>query len=207
MGRGKDTKPRVRRSTKTVCKNGHPRIPANLYKPGGSCRLCNIERGKVRWANTAPLSRRRRAPAYDRVMCRIDYDSEPGCWLFTGYRDPNGYGKVGEGQKVRLAHVVVYEQVRGAVPPGLELDHLCRLPPCVNPWHMEAVTHKVNLLRGDGPSARAIRDGVCKRGHPRIPENLRTLQGNTSACIPCGRELARLRRARGKGEGREEGCG
>lgn len=65
------------------------------------------------------------------------------CWEWTGNREA-GYGRIGN----RLAYRVMYERERGAVPHGLELDHLCRNRACVNPDHLEPVTRTVNVRRG-----------------------------------------------------------
>ena len=51
--------------------------------------------------------------------------------------------------RLRSAHIVAYEWKYGLVPEGLELDHLCRNPSCVNPDHQEAVTHSENSFRGN----------------------------------------------------------
>jgi len=46
------------------------------------------------------------------------------------------------------AHRVSYALLKGPLVDGLDLDHLCRVRPCVNPDHLEQVTHLVNMLRG-----------------------------------------------------------
>ena len=69
-------------------------------------------------------------------------------WLWVGYVDRNGYGRFGVNGKARFAHVWSYEDVRGPMPLDLEPDHLCRIRHCVNPWHLEAVTHRENIRRG-----------------------------------------------------------
>ena len=91
----------------------------------------------------------------------------PGdCWIWTASKDRLGYGKFGRPSV--LAYRFSYELHRGKIPSGLELDHLCRNPSCVNPEHLEAVTHRVNMLRGIGPSAVNARKTHCKQGHPLV---------------------------------------
>ncbi len=75
-------------------------------------------------------------------------DPATGCWNWQGSKDKLGYGKTRyEGRRTQ-AHVMFYEQTYGPVPEGLELDHLCRNHSCVNPDHVEPVTHQENLRRG-----------------------------------------------------------
>lgn len=71
------------------------------------------------------------------------------CWVWQRARDHHEYGMsvYPNGQKGG-AHRIVYERHRGPIPEGLELDHLCRNPPCVNPDHLEPVTRSVNSQRG-----------------------------------------------------------
>ncbi len=85
-----------------------------------------------------------------------------GCWIWVGRRLPAGYGRLGRG----YAHRAIYELVRGAIPAGLSLDHLCRRPSCVNPAHLEAVDMRTNILRGHGAAAVNARKVCCARGHP-----------------------------------------
>lgn len=72
-----------------------------------------------------------------------------GCWLWTGCVDTCGYGRFFLEGKSRAAHRISYQLHRGLVPDGLVLDHLCRIRSCVNPWHMEAVSQRENVLRRD----------------------------------------------------------
>ena len=77
--------------------------------------------------------------------------STSGCWEWNLCKTRRGYGHlrlpVSEGGGYGGAHRAVYERLVGPVPDGLELDHLCRNPSCVNPSHLEPVTHRVNLQR------------------------------------------------------------
>lgn len=89
----------------------------------------------------------------DRILRRTRYVLDSGCFIFTGALDPHGYGRVGLGSRAEgtaMAHRVMYEQMRGPVPAGLDLDHLCRVRACCNPFHLEPVTRLVNVRRGAG---------------------------------------------------------
>jgi len=68
--------------------------------------------------------------------------------------------------KVQSGHRFAYEALRGPIPDGLQIDHLCRVPRCVNPDHLEAVDNRTNTLRGIGPTAQLARATTCLNGHP-----------------------------------------
>lgn len=74
-------------------------------------------------------------------------DAETGCHIWQRATSEKGYGRIRVGGKTRAAHVEMYERAKGAVPPGLELDHTCNVRLCVNPDHLEPVTHAENLRR------------------------------------------------------------
>lgn len=94
--------------------------------------------------------------------------SESGCWLWTKKIDSYGYGTIQSKWKRKKAHRVAYEFYRGPIPEGMKIDHLCRVRCCVNPWHLEPVTDKENVLRGVGISAAYARRTHCKNGHELI---------------------------------------
>lgn len=73
-----------------------------------------------------------------------------GCWIWQGPDNGQGYGtlRLPGVRKKSYAHRVSYEMLVGPIPEGLYLDHLCRNPPCVNPDHLEPVTHAENVRRG-----------------------------------------------------------
>lgn len=90
-----------------------------------------------------------------------------GCWLWTRSVDDCGYATVRVGGKTRKAHRLFYEEFNGPVPNGLEIDHLCRVRACVNPAHMQAVTHEVNTKR-----LVKVARAFCKNGHALTPDNI-----------------------------------
>lgn len=106
---------------------------------------------------------------------RLDEGAYPepnsGCWLWTGTRDQLGYGHISVNGKCRAAHREMYKKERGEIPGNLPLDHLCRVPSCVNPAHLEPVTHRENILRGFGIMAINARKTHCVNGHEFTPEN------------------------------------
>lgn len=130
---------------------------------------------------------------------RIDYfmekvrmpDMPDGCWLWTGAMNKLGYGSFWDGVRMVPAYRWSYERVRGKIPSGLHVDHLCRNPSCVNPQHLEPVTPTENALRGESPGVRAGRESVCFKGHALTPANsiIKTHADGrmTRACRVCTR--------------------
>jgi hypothetical protein len=120
--------------------------------------------------------------------------------MWTGATQTNGYGSFGSGNgKSVLAHRFSYESMRAEIPAGLQIDHLCRVRSCVNPWHMEPVTGRVNILRSTNFAATNALLDACRRGHAFTEENTLIRQpGNRRHCRACARERTRLWRAQQK---------
>lgn len=97
--------------------------------------------------------------------------------MWVGGKTKRGYGQFQINKKRVLAHRWLYERWVGPIPEGLELDHLCRRPACVNPDHLEAVTHQENVARGlagTNSANNANRAKThCPRDHEYTEENTR----------------------------------
>jgi hypothetical protein len=89
------------------------------------------------------------------------------CWEWPGMRDPCGYSRIGIDGKYVSGHRFAYELLVGEIPEGLEIDHLCRNRACVNPMHMEVVSHAENMAR----TKKGYGD-LCPYGHVLEGENV-----------------------------------
>lgn len=116
------------------------------------------------------------------------------CWLWQKARDYDGYGQGWIRGTSRKAHRLAYEEWRGEVPAGLQLDHLCRVRHCVNPDHLEPVTNIENIRRG--LLGRRWQTDRCIRGHLYIPENTFINTKGSPGCRPCTRQQVRESKAR-----------
>ncbi len=99
--------------------------------------------------------------------------SKTGCWEWRG-GIIKGYGTMGIDYCHKQAHQFAYEYFKGTIPEGLEIDHLCRNHKCVNPDHLEVVTHQENCRRGEcGEKTGQIQKTKthCPKGHPYNLEN------------------------------------
>jgi hypothetical protein len=71
-----------------------------------------------------------------------------GCWIWEGSTTAKGYGQLTFETKHWLAHTLSYTILVNSISKGLELDHTCRVPRCINPWHLDVVTRSENHRRG-----------------------------------------------------------
>lgn len=120
-----------------------------------------------------------------------------GCWLWIGKWQHQGYGIACLPNRAsQVAHRWVYRMLVGEVPAGLDLDHLCRVRCCVNPAHIEPVSHRENILRGDTFGARNVTLTHCPSGHEYAGDNLLLCADGARKCRACHREreLARHHR-------------
>ena len=122
------------------------------------------------------------------------------CWLWQGYKQRDGYGVFClTKHKEVMAHRWAYTHSKGAIPAGMEIDHVCSVRNCVNPAHLEAVTHAANVQRGVARGGYSVHHKLlgalnavkthCKNGHPYSGDNLRIdASSGARRCRICDRE-------------------
>jgi hypothetical protein len=121
-----------------------------------------------------------------------------GCWHLSGRVRTDGYADFTVSGRHQLGHRVSYEHHVGPIPDGLQLDHLCHTADrecaggfgclhrrCVNPAHLEPVTHQENALRGRSISAENHTKTVCARGHEFTEENTYRSPTGSRGCRIC----------------------
>lgn len=119
--------------------------------------------------------------------------AENGCWEWQGSLDRYGYGRIWVNQKWVIAHRYFFKAHKGHLPSCL--DHLCRNRACVNPDHLEPVTNKVNVLRGENFAAKNARKTHCKNGHPYSKENTWFRKTGARVCRECDRNRHKKNKA------------
>ena len=128
----------------------------------------------------------------DRIAKHSALDGDCIVWIGTTGR--LGYGHISVNSSTKDVHRVSYETFVRPIPEGLSLDHLCRNRACINPDHLEPVSHRENVLRGFGPTSLNARKTHCKRGHPLSGDNLYIIPSTGSrVCRVCDRERQRRR--------------
>lgn len=170
---------------KSHCPKGHPYGGANLYVFGMQrfCRACRAEhsrrlRAKRRAAKVVPSPEQR-------FWAKVQ--KTDSCWIWTAAKYKAGYGHFQWGDRDWCAHRIAYTLLRGPIPEGMTLDHLCRNKSCVNPDHLDPCTRGENTLRGDTISTRNKLKTHCPKGHPYSGENLRYSPLGARMCRECRR--------------------
>lgn len=192
VGRGTRVKkycsPRCKARARTAASQEHPKQPvpcrqcgairllAHPERANGMCRVCAARVGSQAAAAQA-------VPAGERFMSFVEAQ-EDGCWAWRGDLQRNGYGSFTSRGTSYRAHRFAYEMFVGAIPDGLQLDHLCRVRHCVNPEHLEPVTAREN-------ARRAMRTH-CTHGHEFTSENTYVHDGKRY-CRECRRTRNRNR--------------
>lgn len=120
--------------------------------------------------------------------------SEDGCWVPRKQPKTHGYVYVMSSGVIHRAHRLIYETLVGPIPDGLQIDHLCRNRPCINPLHLEPVTARQNSLRGQTFAARRAAQTHCLRGHAFDLLNTYISAVGTRKCRECMRGYKRRHR-------------
>lgn len=145
---------------------------------------------------------------------KVRRSGDTDCWLWTGSISADGYGRLLAGPH-RLAHRYSYTLTKGEIPDGLELDHTCHSASgceaagrschhrrCVNPSHLELVTHgenhariaiAVNRRRGIKVAALQADKTHCPAGHEYTTENTYVDKRGSRNCRTCAAERSRQR--------------
>jgi hypothetical protein len=173
----------------------------------GPCACCYVVQSLLSRYLCAPCYRavsknstRNQYPLYNPLNDWLQtVQDTKGCWLWAGHKNNNGYGQISINGKLELLHVAVYRRLIGPIPPGKELDHLCRTHHCGNPSDLDPVTHRVNLLRGNAPAAINARKLACKFAHRLSGLNLKTRADGHRNCVACLRAASIIRNAQAKG--------
>lgn len=131
----------------------------------------------------------------EKLAARIAVD-DAGCWLWQGAKTQKNYGMAYTNLcKERSAHRIAYALLIGSIPEGYEIDHLCRVPSCCNPLHLEAVTPQENRRRSPLAPERRTH---CPEGHPYEGHNLYINAVGARVCKTCQREAGRIQAAKRK---------
>ncbi len=170
-------------------------MPQAIQRYGGVCAVCG---GAFRTSNNTYTvcsikcgTERREQGRYDREARdgSLRFDGSGGCWTWTRNLSRGGYGPYRR----------YYVRLKGPIPKGLHIDHLCRNRACCNPLHMEAVTQRENSLRGVGSPAVNARKTHCDHGHEFTVENTYVNRLGWRWCRECKRIYWRLlRKARAR---------
>lgn len=132
-------------------------------------------------------------PVEDRFREKLLPPNENGCVLWNGTLASTGYGQFWIDGRSVYAHRMALILQGVAIPPGYHVDHLCRIPRCVNPAHLEPVTPGENIRRGETFARANLLKTHCPKGHPLSGENLDaySLRRGRRACSECMRQRCR----------------
>lgn len=168
-----------------------------IYGNGPLCKACYENKRRHGTTDLEAIKRMsRQRPLIERLWSK--FERVDGHWLWTAHLDEHGYGRITHNGRTRPAHRVMYELLVEPVPDDLWMDHLCRMPRCVNPAHLEPVTPRENTLRGIGFAAENFAKTECPSGHPYDEENTHWYDGRRY-CKACNRAAVRRRNAKRRG--------
>ena len=140
---------------------------------------------------------KRRGASPDQQLERAKVVTTEGCWL---YRRADRYGMVYHGRLdgrrwiQEAAHRYAYRTMVGPIPDGYDIDHLCRVKGCFNPDHLEPVTHRENIVRGESPIAGNAKRALCPKGHEYVWVSYKNRPPHR-VCRECAKQTTRKWRA------------
>lgn len=171
----------------------------NRNNPQSICPQCGGRKTPSSRLCWKCADRPRPAPAEERFWPKVNKNGPipvhrpdlGSCWEWVASRGRTGYGRFHYKGRWIAAFQVSYEWVYGPIPEGKELDHLCRNRACVNPHHLEPVTHHENVLRGASIPAHHAAKTHCPNGHPYDESNTIWTKRGTRTCRICRTEYNR----------------
>jgi hypothetical protein len=155
------------------CKRGTTRIIR------GRCTNCYD-----RWRDSSDWKPLPKPTWQERLFSRLIIDPS-GCLLWTGARTPLGYGHMAVDGHYVGVHTLTYKLFCGPIQDRYDIDHLCRIPPCAAPAHLEAVPHRINCLRGISPIALRAGNTHCPQNHEYTPANTYVDRKGKRHCRTC----------------------
>lgn len=169
-----------------ICQGeGCDREPRNNTSP-----YCEKHYSRVKRHGDPNFALKDHTPARERWKKRYIVDPKTGCWEWTGVKS-GSYGVISDGQGVQLiAHRLVWEETGHVLIKGMELDHRCFNKGCVNPDHLEQVSHTVNVRRGSKNGSNFLKT-QCDNGHEFTPENTYIRSNGWRSCRACNRRIMR----------------
>jgi hypothetical protein len=153
----------------------------------------DIDAGSVSPEKPGTKRRYRLAPLSERLERKREIDPGTGCWLWTGWKNWAGYGRISNGKHVNLTvSRAAWIAYRGPIPAGVFVCHRCDVPACFNPDHLflghsaDNMRDMVQKGRSAGPSAENRQKTHCHKGHPLDGANLK-IEGARGArrCMQC----------------------
>jgi hypothetical protein len=137
-------------------------------------------------------------PAHYLKFKRYVREQANGCWLWTGEGTADGYGLFRNDGKRTMTHIWAYQNLRGDIPTGMQVDHACHTQAvqdgtcsggedcphrrCCRPEHLELVTASENTLRQNHANRAKT---TCPQGHPLSGDNLIVNSDGKRRCREC----------------------
>lgn len=178
---------------KSVIINETPQVVATLTAPLTNALVCEGAPAMPKFNPIPKLT----PELIEHFWSKVDKTSDPnGCHLWTGRIHYEGYGHFDINQVSFQVHRIAWTLEVGPIPDGMLIDHVrargCVNRHCVNVAHLEPVPHRINVLRGDGPTAKNAAKTHCIHGHELIGDNIyeRADRPGTRECRACAIQRA-----------------